>query len=169
MIFRNYQKTFAIIGIVAIMIPAFFLAMPRKANATVPVIDAAAIAVLEMMEVELAAIEVSTDIIATETTSLVTKEYTLDLIAYTVAGVALRAVTDSIVEWINNGFEGNPGFITDFDQYLQDALDQATGKFFKEFLSTEMQSLICSPFRAQLNLGLKTKNSFQQIVNNPCL
>jgi len=183
MILKIYKKTFAIIGIMAIMISSFFLIKPQKANATVPVYDSAAVTELTTMNTYLKTINTQTmqiqnntgdgigsvykemkairkkevGMLSSETTGL-----SWDWVAYTAAGVALKAVTDSIVQWINNGFEGQPGFITDFDKYLQDALDQASGQFFKQFLSPSMQNAICSPFRAQLNLGLKTKSTFQQ-------
>jgi len=182
MIFRNYQKTFVAIGIVAIIIPLFFLAMPQKARATVPVIDSAAIAEITTANGILGAIEVtSADTayntgeyggIQRELKALRKKEVGMlapevpglswDWVAYTAAGVALHAVTDSIVEWINNGFEGQPGFITDPEAFFTDAADQATGRFMKEFLSPEVYNFICSPFRIDLLLGLKRTNTYAE-------
>ncbi len=181
MIFRNYQKMFALIGIAAIMIPAFFLSKPRKANATVPVNDAAANTELGIIEGVLDDIAFETTYISEELSSvgsvgepllsLRKKEVGMiagvpglswDNIAYIAAGVALDAATDSIVTWIRNGFQGQPGFITDPEAFLTDAADQATGAFFKEFLSPEVYNFICSPFRIDLQIGLKSTNTYAQ-------
>ncbi len=147
MFFRDYKKTLAVIGIMVILFPSLFLLAPKKAQAIVPVFDAAVAA-------STAATAVSTGIIAK---SYVAKEYILDTVAYGIAGAVLQAITQSIVNWIRNGFQGQPGFITDFQGYLTDAADQATGAFMKEFLSPEVYNAICSPWRLQLQIALSRR------------
>jgi hypothetical protein len=72
-----------------------------------------------------------------------------------VAGAVLKSITNSIINWIKGGFQGQPGFITDPEAFFADAADQATGRFMKEFLSPEVYNAICRPFRIDLLIGLK--------------
>lgn len=176
MIFRNYQKTFATIGIVAIMIPVFFLAKPQKANALVPVIDAAAIAAIEAAAVETIASD--WELLGPSAVpysagdnllQLRLKEvgvgvgpasFGWDSLAYAIAKQVLHALSQSIVQWINSGFEGDPLFITNFEDFMKDQADQATGRFMKEFLSPEVYNAICSPWRSQLHIALLYKSTY---------
>lgn len=146
MSFYNYKKILIALGIMAILFPSILFFAPKKAQAVVPVLDAP--------------VGASTAATAGSTGALVKKDYILDTVAYAAAGVALRAVTDSIVTWIRSGFQGNPLFITDFQGYLADAADQATGQFMKEFLSPEVYNAICSPFRLQLRLALSRRYTY---------
>ena len=187
MIFRNYQKTFATIGIVAIMIPVFFLAKPQKANALVPVIDAATIAAVEeaaaaqivAIEAAQAAQEISDwDLFGPSAVpmsagddlrQLRMKEvgvgtgpasFSWDSLAYAIAGTVLKSITNSIVTWIKSGVQGQPGFIKDPEAFFTDAADQATGRFMKAFLSPEIYNAICQPFRLGLLISLKRTNLY---------
>jgi len=152
MISANYKKTLALIGITAILAPGLFFAFPRKAKALVPVIDAAVVAELTTLNTSSAATAVSTG-------ALVKKEYILDGLLTALAKPLLRALTDSIVQWIRSGFQGQPLFITNFETHLADAADQATGRFMKEYLSPEAYNLLCSPWRFQTQLLLKRVSS----------
>ena len=87
------------------------------------------------------------------------KEYILDGLLTALAKPLLRALTDSIVQWIRSGFQGQPLFITNFETHLADAADQATGRFMKEYLSPESYNLLCSPWRFQTQLLLKRVSS----------
>jgi hypothetical protein len=62
----------------------------------------------------------------------------------------LREVTKSIVTWIDNGFEGNPAFITNTDQFLRDTADIAIGDML---MGTDLEFL-CDPFKIQVKLAL---------------
>jgi len=141
MFLKDYKKTLVAIGITAILLPVLFLARPKKAEAVVPVLDAA--------------VAKSTAATAVSTGSLVTKEFALDTVAYTIAKTILRALTQSVVSWIQSGFEGQPGFISNFEDFLKDAGDQATNQFLKEFLNPEVYNSICSPFRSQLRIAIQ--------------
>ncbi len=148
------KRILAIIGLTVILF-SFLLISPQKAKAMVPTIDAAAIT-------ELTAANTLLGTISFETGSLVSKEFGLDMIAYTAAKTLLHALTQSVVQWIKSGFQGDPLFITNMDQYLRDAADQGTGRFFKEFFSPAVQNAICRPFRMQINFGLPRGRSYNQ-------
>ena len=47
----------------------------------------------------------------------------VDAIAWTVAKTAVQSLTQSIVNWINSGFEGSPAFVTDLENNLGNLSD----------------------------------------------
>ena len=51
----------------------------------------------------------------------------IDAIAFALAKTLLAKLTDSIINWINSGFDGNPFYIGD------------TGNFFKNVIKDELQ------------------------------
>lgn len=84
--------------------------------------------------------------VSQNTKALKQKEGCADAIAYSIAKSLIAAMTRSIVDWINNGFDGDPLFVTDPQGFFRDVLDQATGIFFIEL--GQMQ--ICEPLRAPI-------------------
>jgi hypothetical protein len=148
MIFYKDKKKLAAVGMMAILFSVgLLLIAPQKAQAIVPTSDAK--------------VTVSTATIAESTVSLETKDFGLDTVAWAIAKQLLHAISQSIVDWINNGFEGNPLFIEDFEGFMTDQADQATGRFMKEFLSPEVYNAICSPFRPQLYFILKARRTYE--------
>ena len=63
----------------------------------------------------------------------------------------LAHITDSIVEWINNGFEGGPAFVTDPQKFLLGVGDEVLGEFINEFTSF---GWICEPFKLNIKIAL---------------
>jgi len=84
-----------------------------------------------------------------------TKEFTLDGIAWAVAKRMVSQMTQSLVNWINSGFQGSPAFITDLDQYLLTALDEVAGAYIANL--GEIGEFICSPFRLDVQAALSIK------------
>ncbi len=174
--FYNYKKTFAGLGILLILIPSVFFAIPKKAEAIVPVIDVALIAAMEeainQQTIEIIASDWELNgptaiygtagdhlrqlrIKETGPMAAVAPGLSMDGIAYAAAQILLQAMTQSTIAWIRGGFQdGGPGFITNYGDFFLDAADQATGLFMKEFLSPEVYNTICTPFRLQLKLAL---------------
>lgn len=75
-----------------------------------------------------------------------------DTIGYIAAKIALSSMTNSIVNWINSGFEGGPTFVTNPSAYFQDMADQATGVFIHQL---GIEGILCSQFRPQIIASLK--------------
>ncbi len=138
----HFQKLICAIGLGTIIASSLIFSHPQKAEAVVPTLDAP--------------VGVSTAATAGSTLSLKIKEYALDKIAFLVAKVVLHRLTASIVDWIRSGFNGNPLFITDWDAFVKDAADQATGVFLKKYFGANSATYraICSPFRFQILLAL---------------
>ncbi len=89
------------------------------------------------------------------------KEYGLDTIAYVAAKTVTRKLTQKTVNWINNGFKGNPGYISDPGKFFLDAGDNIAS----QFLSQAGVNKLCSPFKAEVRLAL-AKNYINDDNNN---
>ncbi len=92
-----------------------------------------------------------------------TKEYGLDSVAYMVAKTVTRKLTQKTVNWINNGFKGNPGYLTDPEQFFLNVGDDLAS----QFLSQAGVNKLCSPFKAQVRLAL-AKNYINDDNNYSC-
>lgn len=86
------------------------------------------------------------------------KEYTIDTVAKIAANLLLGTMTQSIVNWINTGFEGNPTFIEDPEQFFTDMAMNASGLFLTE-LGLD-NSPLCKGFRPNILLGLGLYNNY---------
>mgnify|MGYP004332360719 CR=1 FL=1 len=85
------------------------------------------------------------------------KEFSLDPIAYALAKMILKSMTQSILNWINSGFQGSPAFVTDLKQFLLDQADQIVGDFIYNDPSL---NFLCSPFQLDVKIALAT--SYQE-------
>lgn len=73
-----------------------------------------------------------------------------DGIAMTMARQMVDRMVASTVKWAQNGFEGNPAYVTDPKTYFTDLADQTAGQFIK---GSEL-GMLCSPFQANIRLSL---------------
>ncbi|KND47994.1 MAG: hypothetical protein AB201_00105 [Parcubacteria bacterium C7867-006] len=89
------------------------------------------------------------------------KEYVGDPLAYFAANIALKKISAQTVNWINSGFKGNPGYLTDPTQFFLDIGDNVAS----DFLSGPKMNMLCSPFNAQVRLAL-VKNYISQDEGN---
>ena len=78
------------------------------------------------------------------------KEYGLDTVAYIAATITLKKITQKTVNWINSGFKGNPGYLSNPKQFFLDVGDGVAS----DFLSQAGLNQLCTPFRAQVRLAL---------------
>lgn len=92
------------------------------------------------------------------TDNLYIKEYVLDGIAWSIAKAIVSQMVQSLVSWINSGFQGSPAFVQDLDGFLRNAADSAIGGYLEEI--TGLGSFICSPFR--LDIGIAIATQYQQ-------
>lgn len=63
----------------------------------------------------------------------------------------LAQITDSIVNWINSGFEGSPSFVTDPKSFLVDVGDEVAGEFINEMTKF---GWLCDPYRLNIQIAL---------------
>lgn len=77
----------------------------------------------------------------------------LDSAFYALARMAINKITKDVVEWIRTGGrDGKPLFITNWEDFLKDVANEASGIFIEDFKLTE----ICQPFKPRLELILRT-------------
>ena len=93
-----------------------------------------------------------------------TKEMGLDTIAYNIGRMMLKKLTAQTVNWINSGFKGNPGYVTDPNQFFLDIADNTVSQYLT---SNPKLNQLCSPFKAQVKLAL-IKNYLQEDDNYSC-
>lgn len=81
----------------------------------------------------------------------------LNSVIYIAAKMLLNTLTQSVVNWINSGFEGSPTFVQNPQGYFTDLADQASGAFITQL---GMEGILCSPFKLPVLYGLKIKYSY---------
>jgi hypothetical protein len=81
-----------------------------------------------------------------------TKDTTLDGIAWALAKSVVSEITSSIVDWINNGFQGSPAFVQDLEGLLITAADKTAGEYLQE-LGGDF-SILCEPFKLDVRVAL---------------
>lgn len=79
------------------------------------------------------------------------KTFSMDWLATTIAKQILHQITISTINWINTGFKGSPGFLTNPQGFFMDVGDQVTGEFLD---SRGALSRLCSPFSIDIRLAL---------------
>ncbi len=92
---------------------------------------------------------------AVNTTVLEAKESVLDGILTAAMKIMIQSVTNSIVSWINSGFQGSPAFVTDPAGFLTDVADQVAGNFIA---GTEL-GFMCEPFALDVRFALNLNYS----------
>ncbi len=155
-----YRKIIPLLLIVSILAPAGFLSLPNKVSAVVPVVapdtdlmlgtvDASIIAQTAVIEANWA---------VEQAEKLAEKAWDwaqrlLTIAARLFVRALIMQITQSIVNWINSGFEGSPSFMTNPAGILRNAADQAVGQYILE----GPLNFLCEPFQLQvkLNLGLQ--------------
>ena len=89
----------------------------------------------------------------------------LNPLAWMLAQAALAEITDSLVQWIQNGFEGGPTFVTDLPGFMLGVGDQAAAVFLTgdqdlngdgepDGLGLSVLNLLCSPFAIDVQISL---------------
>lgn len=82
------------------------------------------------------------------------KECTLDYAANMLKQELLRGMITSTTQWVNGGFEGKPSFMTDPDQFLNDATDQYVANIIEDHEGT---AVLCSNFRTSLKFAINLR------------
>ena len=89
-------------------------------------------------------------ITATNETAQTTKECLLDGLVVVLREALISSIKESIISWINNGFEGGPAFVTDLNGFLGEVADNVALDFIQ---GTEL-GFLCSPFELEVRLAL---------------
>lgn len=81
-----------------------------------------------------------------------------DALAWTVAKTAVQSITQSIVNWINSGFEGSPAFVSDLEHNLERLSDTVAEDFLRgldQVVEDNTGFSIRAPFQDQINRALR--------------
>lgn len=92
----------------------------------------------------------------------------LDSIGYCLVNSLIEYISDSTIAWINSGFEGNPVFIDNFDQFFKNIADRELASFMNNLT---LPGYMCAPFQVNIQLGLLAERSnerdrFREFRNN---
>lgn len=68
----------------------------------------------------------------------------------TLGRIAVAQITQSTVNWINSGFNGQPAYVQDFGQFFSNVADQSAGNFIQ---GTGL-AFLCSPFQLQVKIAI---------------
>ncbi len=154
---------------ITLVVPVFLFVRPQKAEALVSLSECFAARTLARSKAAaeaglLLAFNVGTaDVIVAqlEAESTAGNEFRscfLNSLTKIIAKTLLHTFTQSIVNWINSGFEVAPSFITNPAGFLSDVADQTIGKVIQD-----ISPLLCAPFKLNikfalgLNIGLRTR------------
>jgi len=99
---------------------------------------------------------------------LVVKEYALESAINVIGKRMIQMITADTVNWINSGFRGNPGFVTNPNRLAVDAADTAFNDFFAnpngvcyinengQRICEALYETLCSPFRVNIQFALRS-------------
>jgi hypothetical protein len=73
-----------------------------------------------------------------------------DAVGFCLVNSIIQYIGDSTVAWINRGFQGNPVFVDDPEQFFADIADIEAGAFLGELSG----GFLCSPFELDVRLQL---------------
>ncbi|MBI2451095.1 MAG: hypothetical protein HYV52_02025 [Parcubacteria group bacterium] len=81
--------------------------------------------------------------------------------ALLVAGtLIMNQITNDMINWINNGFDGKPGFVQNPEGLIKKVGDQAAGSI----LTTLAGNQLCEPFKLNIQIPLQEVSSFNDEV-----
>ena len=83
----------------------------------------------------------------------------LDSIGYCLVNSLIEYIADSTIAWINSGFEGNPVFIDNFDQFFKNIADRELSSFMNNLT---LPGYMCEPFQVNIQLGLINNRANQR-------
>ncbi|MDO8619871.1 MAG: hypothetical protein Q7R64_00810, partial [bacterium] len=148
---------FLIVGLIA---PTVFFARPKKAEALVSLTACIAakvtagltsvakttpLALTSVMTISPAEAEIAAEAPAgNDWVSCFLKG-----LAKIIAKTLLHTFTQSIVNWINTGFEGSPSFVTNPEGFLNDVADQTIGRVIED-----ISPFLCAPFKLDIRFSL---------------
>src|SRR3989338_97405 len=108
-------------------------------------------------------LEKDTNITAGNSTGLLINECIIKPLVRAMVRSALREITRSTVAWINSGFQGRPGFVTNPEGFLREVGDQAAGQVIESIAPQ-----LCGPFSLQLRLSLGLHYSYSSFDRIGC-
>lgn len=163
---RFYLKITSAVIVTSLAVSAFFVprneASAKTAGCTIEVITAAVAKGGAFGKILGSVVPVGDTVTQIGATGSFTKDCILTPIAIKMARTMAKNISNSIVNWINTGFKGKPGFANDFGSLVADSADETIGNFI---YGSDLKFL-CQPFAFKIRLALATKyqQPFQEQV-----
>jgi hypothetical protein len=85
------------------------------------------------------------------------KECLLDLIFQIAKSAIIDAVKESVIEWIQGGFEGKPGFLQNSTNFFQSVASTTIGTFVEDY--TDL-AFLCEPFKLEFNFEVALQHQY---------
>lgn len=77
-----------------------------------------------------------------------------DSIAWCVINTIIEYLIDATIEWAKNGFNGNPAFVDNPEDFFKGLVDQSAAGFINEIIGGATGINVCQPFKVQIGIGL---------------
>ena len=114
---------------------------------------------------QVTAVPITNTEIENNTKDLRDKECVGNRLQYLISQALIASITNSIISWINSGFEGGPGFITNYSQFFGNIADNVA----LNFINGVDLGFACTPFEIPLKQALiqnyQQQNSFSQRIS----
>ncbi len=123
----------------------------HQAEAEVPTFSPIEYALQGLEYIESTLIAANTSLEAATGISLLSKEFTLDFLAWEIAKMALKSITRSTVNWINSGFQGSPSFVQNFETFMLGVADE----YVNEHIYGTYLDFLCQPFQLDIRIALE--------------
>lgn len=132
----------------------FFVPKPERAYACPGTPPATVTNPVSVPTLDIGLIALTTQV-SVQTGGNYTKECFLDYIGKALAEAVIHSITSSIIEWINNGFEGGPTFVTDPAGFFTDIADEELGRF----IDGSALGFLCDPFKFDIQIAFLGQRS----------
>lgn len=154
---RLIRNVSSILIIVSLVLSPLFL-QPKKAEAQYAVSVVASVTdfLVKAGNLVLDNISKFSAFISNYLDSLRVKEYVLDPIAKGLARAIRKAIVQSVLSWVRNGFQGNPAFVQDPKNFFKRIADNEIGRFI---YGSDLRWM-CSPFRLQIQRAIVRNYSY---------
>lgn len=151
--YLHHSVAFSILAVITLGVLIF----PEKTYACPAVPVAPSANPISVPTLDLGVLSVTTQT-AVQTGGVYTKECFLNAIIKSISRAVIHELTSSVINWINNGFEGGPTFVTDPSGFFADIADQELGRM----IDGTALGFLCDPFRFQIQLGfLSQRNRYR--------
>ncbi len=151
----QWKRVFAGACITVCIVSSGAFALPKKADAAGIVFDPTNFIKNTVTAAQTA---VNTGLLS----ALNIKEFTLDGIAWSLAKKVLAQTTQSVIDWINSGFNGKPAFITDYDKYFLNAADEVAGGFISDSNLAQLCQPLRMPVKFILDLSYRQARDYRE-------
>ena len=132
----NFNRFVAIVLFISFVVGPVFLGNPQKATALLQPVPT--VSSIDLKETGVTIFGIPTGL-------------SLDAIAFMAANVVIAEITDSIVSWIDSGFQGSPVFIQDPAGWFLETADIVSGAFIDQL---GVADFLCGPFVSPIRISL---------------